>query len=43
MAAVRASAHLAEFDEVVFCVFSEADLVIYQRLLADGRASSPGH
>ena len=34
IAAVRASAHLAEFDEVVFCVFSDADLAPYQRLLA---------
>ena len=34
VAAVRASAHLAEFDEVVFCAFSEADLALYQQLLA---------
>ncbi len=34
IAAVRASAHLAEFDGVVFCVFSDADLALYQRLLA---------
>jgi len=34
IAAVRASTHLAEFDEVVFCAFSDADLAIYRRLLA---------
>ncbi len=34
LAAVRASPHLADLDEVVFCAFSEADLALYQRLLA---------
>ena len=34
IAAVRASVRLAEFDEVVFCAFSDADLAIYRRLLA---------
>ena len=34
IAAVRASAHADEFDEIVFCAFSDADLGLYQRLLA---------
>ncbi len=33
IAAVRGSDHLTAFDEIVFCVFSDADLALYQRLL----------
>ncbi|WP_374563832.1 O-acetyl-ADP-ribose deacetylase [Ideonella sp.] len=30
---------LAGIDEVLFCCFSEADLMVYQRVLADGGAT----
>ncbi len=33
IAAVRASAHAVEFEEIVSCAFSDADLAVYQRLL----------
>ena len=33
LAAVCGSDRLAQFDDVVFCAFSDADLALYQRLL----------